>query len=117
MSFIRRFTPIFGVIALVFSMQAFAAQQDNTIASDNASSQIPATVTAIANDKVNINTANADELGTLKGVGASKAQAIIDYRTQHGAFKSADELANVKGISGKILANLLKNNAGRIVVE
>lgn len=48
---------------------------------------------------VNINTASADQLAmSLKGVGESKAQAIVDYRTQHGAFKSADELVQVKGI-------------------
>ena len=48
---------------------------------------------------VNINTASADQLATsLKGVGESKARAIVDYRTQHGAFKTADDLAQVKGI-------------------
>ncbi len=34
----------------------------------------------------------------LKGVGAKRAQAIVDYRKAHGPFKSADELALVKGI-------------------
>lgn len=48
---------------------------------------------------VNINTADADELEKkLKGIGASKAQAIIDYRTKHGKFNSVDDLVMVKGI-------------------
>jgi len=48
---------------------------------------------------VNINTAGAEELATLlKGIGAKKAQQIVDYRDANGEFKTADDLANVKGI-------------------
>ena len=48
---------------------------------------------------VNINTADAATLSReLKGIGAKRAQAIVDYRKAHGPFKSADELALVKGI-------------------
>ncbi len=48
---------------------------------------------------VNINTADAATLSReLKGVGAKRAQAIVAYRKAHGPFKSADELALVKGI-------------------
>lgn len=47
---------------------------------------------------VNINTATLDELDTLTGIGPSLAQAIIDYREEHGAFSAAEELLNVKGI-------------------
>ncbi len=51
---------------------------------------------------VNVNTASAEELASaLKGVGENKAQAIIDYRQQHGPFKSVDELVLVKGIGEK----------------
>ena len=54
--------------------------------------------------KVNINSADATALAQeLSGVGEKKAQLIIDYRKKHGAFKSADELANVKGISIKTI--------------
>ncbi|AKH22224.1 hypothetical protein AAY24_11285 [Sedimenticola thiotaurini] len=54
---------------------------------------------------VNINTASAEQIATeLKGIGNAKAQAIVDYRTQHGAFKSADELVRVKGIGEKTIA-------------
>lgn len=54
---------------------------------------------AFAADKVDINTAPAAELAeVLNGVGQSKAEAIVAYRDQHGPFKSADQLAEVKGI-------------------
>lgn len=56
----------------------------------------------LAADKVDINTADAAQLDqVLVGVGASKAQAIVEYRKVNGPFKSADELANVKGIGLK----------------
>ncbi len=47
---------------------------------------------------VNINTATLDELQTLPGIGATRAQQIIDYRQAHGNFKTIDELQNVTGI-------------------
>lgn len=48
---------------------------------------------------VNINTADAETLAaSLQGVGPSKAQAIVEYRSKHGPFKSADDLSLVTGI-------------------
>lgn len=48
---------------------------------------------------VDINRADAAALDqAMVGVGAARAQAIVDYREQHGPFKSVDELVNVKGI-------------------
>jgi len=52
-----------------------------------------------AEDKVDINTASAAELErVLVHIGTAKAQAIVNYRQEHGAFKSADELVRVRGI-------------------
>jgi len=54
---------------------------------------------AWAAQPVNVNTATAEEIAeSLKGVGLSKAEAIVSYRSEHGEFKHADELVNVKGI-------------------
>ena len=48
---------------------------------------------------VNVNSASAEEIAeALKGVGMSKAEAIVSYRSEHGQFKHVDELVNVKGI-------------------
>lgn len=55
---------------------------------------------------VNINTASQGELDGVKGIGPSKAQAIIDYRTKNGPFKSLDDLKNVKGFGDKSIAKL-----------
>ncbi len=55
--------------------------------------------TAFANEKVNINTADAATLErVLKNVGPAKAEAIVAYRKDNGAFKSPEQLAQVKGI-------------------
>lgn len=71
----------------------------------------------LAADKVDINTADAAQLDqVLVGVGASKAQAIVEYRKVNGPFKSADELANVKGIGLKTVErnrDLIKVGAAR----
>lgn len=54
---------------------------------------------AWAAQPVNVNSANAEEIAeALKGVGMSKAAAIVDYRNANGKFKHVDELVNVKGI-------------------
>lgn len=60
---------------------------------------------AFAATPVNINKADAQTIAaSLDGIGLAKAQAIVAYRTAHGAFKSVDDLANVKGIGAKTLS-------------
>lgn len=55
-------------------------------------------------DVVNINTADAQSLAdNVSGVGLKRAQAIIDFRKEHGPFKSVDELTQVKGIGLKLV--------------
>ncbi len=55
---------------------------------------------------VNVNKANSAQLQTLNGIGPSKAQEILTYRKAHGAFKTVDELVNVKGIGIKTLQGM-----------
>ena len=53
-------------------------------------------------DEVNINTADARTLAeVLQGVGMTRAEAIVEYRQQHGEFADAYDLANVKGIGDR----------------
>ena len=57
---------------------------------------------------VNLNTATADELEALPGIGKAKAAAIVEYRKQNGGFKNKEELKQVKGIGDKIYEQVEK---------
>ena len=68
---------------------------------------------ALAAEVVNINTADAATLDeVLLNVGPAKAQAIVEYRRENGAFKSIEQLAMVKGIGLKTV----EKNRDRITV-
>ncbi len=56
--------------------------------------------------QVNINTATKEQLDGLKGIGPTKAQAIIDYRTKNGPFKTVDDLEKVNGIGPATLKDI-----------
>ena len=56
--------------------------------------------------QVDINTANAEMLQSLDGIGKAKAEAIIKHRETNGPFKSAEELTEVKGIGEKMLEKI-----------
>lgn len=54
--------------------------------------------------QVNINTADAETISAeLNGIGLSKAKAIVEYRTKHGPFRSAEDVTLVKGIGERTL--------------
>jgi competence protein ComEA len=59
-----------------------------------------------ASGPISLSTATLEQLDALDGVGPGLAQKIIDYRTQHGGFRSVDELGEVPGIGDKRLESL-----------
>jgi len=59
-----------------------------------------------ADCRINVNRASSEELQELDGIGPVKAQAIIDYRGEHGPFRPVDDLINVSGIGPKTLEKI-----------
>jgi competence protein ComEA len=57
---------------------------------------------------VNLNSATAEQLQNIPGIGPSTAERILDYRSQHGGFRSIDELTAVGGIGQKKLEKMKK---------
>ena len=56
--------------------------------------------------RLDLNAASEHELMLLPGIGPTKARAIVDYRKEHGPFKSLEELDNVRGIGPDTLEGL-----------
>ncbi len=54
--------------------------------------------------KINVNTASVDMLAQLNGIGAAKAQAIIEYRDKFGRFQTLEDLLAVEGVGQATLA-------------
>jgi len=61
---------------------------------------------AAPTSKVNLNTASAQQLATLPGVGEKLADRIVEYRQKSGGFRAAEELMNVAGVGEKNFAKL-----------
>ena len=60
----------------------------------------------VEQEPVNINRASVDELIVLPGIGPALAQRIIDYRGEHGPFKSVEDLAKVSGIGPQTIKDI-----------
>lgn len=61
---------------------------------------------AESDGRVNINTADAEELKTLPGIGEAKAASIIAYREKNGAFAAIEDIKNIEGIKDGVFAKL-----------
>lgn len=65
------------------------------------------------NAKVNINTADIEQLSSLQGIGDKKAAAIIRHRETYGYFNSVDQLSVIKGIGDKAIEKI----RGQVVLD
>ena len=75
-------------------------QSDSGAASDKGGK------TSQKDGKINLNTATSEDLQTISGIGAKRAEDIIAYRESHGGFQSVDDLKNVSGIGDKTLEKI-----------
>ena len=82
-----------AVLYLTFGANR-AGREDYTVQTERSTEEEIAPVRVL----VNINTATAEELETVTGIGPVLAQAILDYRAEHGDFQTLDELLEVRGI-------------------
>lgn len=76
------------------------AAPEATPAADSPAADSPAAATA----SINLNTASAEQLQQLRGIGPAMAARIVDWREQEGPFTSVDQLMAIKGIGEKTLA-------------
>ena len=56
--------------------------------------------------KIDINTADKEQLMALSGIGETKAESIIRYRTEHGSFAQIEEITNVDGIGESLFQKI-----------
>jgi len=61
---------------------------------------------AVRNFRININTARADQLQMLPGIGAALSRRIVEYRRDNGPFKALEDLQNVDGFTAKRFAHI-----------
>ena len=70
---------------------------------------VPAEEIVSVEEPVNVNTAAAEELERLPGIGPVLARSIVEYREEHGAFRTVDELMNVSGV-GQAKLDAIRND-------
>jgi len=71
-------------------------------------------VVTVAEEKIDLNSATAEEIATLNNIGLKKAEKIVEYRQSNGQFESIDDLKNVKGIGS---VTIEKNRDRMVAVQ
>ena len=89
----------FGRMLLRRNMGALALQTERTVIAEY-------TPAPVSEDRINLNTASANELADLPGLGPALAERIVDYRRENGRFRFPFEIMNIPGIDEKTYAAL-----------
>ena len=92
-----------GALGLASLRDAGPAGADYTV-SVRYPADTPVTPEVRPPEPVDVNAAGEEELATLPGIGPALARRIIEYRAEHGPFRSVEELLEVKGIGEATLA-------------
>lgn len=93
-----QFKAIIAVVTLLFCTGLQAKVETSATSSNQSSAAVMA--------KVNVNTADLEQLTSIKGIGKVTAMAILEYRKKHGAFETIEDLTLVRGIGEKLLLKL-----------
>lgn len=93
---------VFLSVLCLSSLLIFPAAAETKL-TEKPTSQTQAKQPVAKVELIKINSATAEELSVLNGIGESKAKAIVEYRKTHGKFSSVEELTNVKGIGEKLV--------------
>ena len=97
------------LIAVVFLFAAFSPLGEQTVLRQGAvrnSATVQEMQSEPVQSLVNINTASAEELEALPGIGAAKAQSIINERRVHGRFASKEDIMRVEGIGESVYTQI-----------
>ena len=89
------------------TVQQAAASSSASQADTYAASQSSQPESLLEGERIPVNSADVYELDRLPGIGPTKAQAIVEYREEHGPFQSTDQLLEVSGIGEATLEGLL----------
>ena len=76
------------------------------VAATAAATAAPTTAPVEGTEKINLNTATSEELQTLPGIGQTRAQDIVAYRTANGDFQQIEDIQDVSGIGPVIFAKI-----------
>ena len=95
---------LLGLTAVFLGGLLTASYRDRTTATVTVEHALPPEEVEVT--LVDLNTAEAEELATLPGIGEGLAKRIVDYRTEHGPFEGPEGLMEVSGIGEKKLEEL-----------
>lgn len=84
----------------------YVPYQGEQVAMANGSESLASNNNTAGSDTINLNTATKEQLCQITGIGDKKADLILQYRQEHGQFKSVDELKEINGFGEKTVAKL-----------